>query len=68
MSRRKLDPTQRLHIHIRKRLAGYPAAVIKAAIAEADLIHVDGAGPMQAALDTAIAYAKNADLQQELAA
>jgi hypothetical protein len=49
-----LTATQRLHAHIRKRLAGQPDWRIAMAIAIADAIHLDGIGHMQTALDAAL--------------
>ncbi len=51
--------TDRLHAHIRARLAGHSAETIAAAIAAADAEFNDGAGHMQTALDIAIRHATN---------
>jgi len=63
-----LTETERLHAHIRKRLAGQPDWRVAMAIAHADSIHVDGIGHMQTALDAALAVATTVTQPQQVAA
>lgn len=55
-----LNESQRLAIHLRKRLDGQPPHVIDRALAEANLCFADGAGHMQTALDAGVAWARAA--------
>lgn len=48
---------ERLHAHIRRALNNEPWRITEA-LATADAIHRDGAGPMQPALDAALAIAQ----------
>lgn len=56
--------TDRLHSHVRQRLNGWPRHIVTLALEAADAVHMDGAGSMQLALDTGIAAALEAALQE----
>lgn len=60
-----MGPAQRMHVHLRKQLAGLPSHVVDAAIAVADESFADGAGHMQTAIDAGVRVANN--LQQAAA-